>query len=624
MPGGRLHKDRKLKDTKRFDPNLRDEGAGFFSTLFTAGSNIGSDALTELGYIAQAVSRPIDTGEAVLRVMAGYAQKALPDDWEKYLPEDWATNKVYANAINDYYAEKYGSLEQAADSFAEQPVSVALDAFAVKALLTTVSKQAAKRSIATTKMADTAKGTVMEGELASRAAAELKVAQELERTVKHEGKLVWDDALGAYVPESSVVKPKIAAAEVAPIIDDIEAAAPNNNPAVANVADDTGTTSAAQLARTEEIAYTSNQINRLDNEAVNRGGLTPAEEAAYLQYWRTLEELTEGGIYDDASKAAVGLDADGMMAATRTQEVAPALADDAARISDEAFAEDYRKYIEERANQPLDDFEGVGAYITEDYPSPTGGTEFGASLAKQRADKQRMADDDIMAAATQADLFENGSAAAYEAMMASKLANRAAQTSAVATTVPKGMMAVSPETKLAKLSSVESRIKDRTPVKKQEFAPVSPPKIQTETVIKPANVLPAAQRLAAAASQTQLTGNRGADGSLLTDNEAQDIPILGNDVVTSPPLSVEPKYKDMPPYEKSIDNRDISGGKDKTNTKPGWFQGSSVEGTDDGNYWSADFEDEHWNTPAGVQEAIGIWGRPIGNKIGNPIKWSWN
>ncbi len=602
--GNPLVDKEKVKEAEgRFDPNLRDEGAGFFSTLFTAGSNIGSDAVTELGYIAQAVARPIDTGEAVLRVLAGYAQKALPDDWEAYLPEDWATNKVYANAINDYYADKYGSLEQAADSFAEQPVSVALDAFAVKALLTTVSKQAAKRSIATTKMADTAKGTVMEGELASRAAADLKVAQELERTVKHEGKLVWDDALGAYVPESSVTKPaKIDAAEVAPIIDDIEAATPNNNPAVANVAGDTGTASAAQLARTEEIAYTSNQINRLDNEAADRGGLTPAEEAQYLQYWRTLEELTEGGIYDDASKAAVGLDADGMMAATRTQEVAPALADDAARISDEAFAEDYRKYIEGEANKPLDDFEGVGAYITEDYPSPTGGTEFGASLAKQRADKQRMADDDIMAAATQADLFENGSAAAYEAYQASQLANRAAQTSAVATTVPKGMMAVSPETKLAKLGSVERKITDKTPVKKQEFAPVSTPKTQTETVIKPANVLPAIQRVGSAANQ--FTGDRDIDGSLIPIAPDKGIDI---DKPKSP-------YTDMPPYEKSIDDRDIAGG--KVSTKPGWFQGVSPDDDDDGNYWSADFEDEHWNTPAGVQEAIGIWGRPIGNRIG--------
>ena len=43
----------------------------------------------------------------------------------------------------------------------------------------------------------------------------------------------------------------------------------------------------------------------------------------------------------------------------------------------------------------------------------------------------------------------------------------------------------------------------------------------------------------------------------------------------------------------------------------------------EGNYWSADFEDEYWNTPAGVQEAIGVWGRPVGNRIGNPVRWEW-
>ena len=133
--GGPSRIDGMTLRTDTFDPNLRDEGAGFFSTLFTAGSNIGTDALKELGLLAQAVASPIDTGEAILRVAAGYAQKALPDSFEQYLPEDWATNKMYANAINDYYAEKYGSLEQAKDSFAEQPVSVALDVFAVKALL---------------------------------------------------------------------------------------------------------------------------------------------------------------------------------------------------------------------------------------------------------------------------------------------------------------------------------------------------------------------------------------------------------------------------------------------------------------------------------------------------------
>jgi len=54
----------------------------------------------------------------------------------------------------------------------------------------------------------------------------------------------------------------------------------------------------------------------------------------------------------------------------------------------------------------------------------------------------------------------------------------------------------------------------------------------------------------------------------------------------------------------------------KSSEKPGWYQGVSKDDDDDGNYWSADFEDEHWNTPAGVQEAISIWGRPIGNRIG--------
>lgn len=591
--GNPLITEEKLKEAKgRFDPNLRDEGAGFFSTLFTAGSNLGSDAVTELGYIAQAVARPIDTGEAVLRVLAGYAQKALPNDWEAYLPEDWATNKVYANAINDYYAEKYGSLEQAADSFAEQPISVALDAFAVKALLTTVSKQAVKKAAATDKLAKTAKGTILEGELASRAAAELKVAQELERTAKYEGKLVWDDALGAYVPESSVVKPKIDAAEVAPVVAAIEDAVPNNNPAVANVAGDTDATAAARLDRTEEIAYISNQINRLDNKAADRGSLSPAELAEYQQYWRTLEELTEGS---DASKAAVGLDADGMMAATRTQEVTPALADDAARISDEAFAEDYRKYIEERANQPLDDFEGVGAYITEDFPSKTGGTEFGSSLAKQRADDLRKADDAAMAAATQADLFENGSAAAYEAYQASRLANEARAASELATTVPKGMMT-------SRVAGPISRTKDI-----EIPAPPSVPRITAkpesanrgfkDLEINPSRVLPAAQRVAAAASQTGLdmNGIRGEDGSFLPA-----LPDRGIDIDQSIGASIpEPEVEII-----------------KSSEKPGWYQGVSKDDDDDGNYWSADFEDEHWNTPAGVQEAIGIWGRPIGNRIG--------
>ena len=729
--GNPLVDKEKLKEAEgRFDPNLRDEGAGFFSTLFTAGSNIGSDAVTELGYIAQAVARPIDTGEAVLRVLAGYAQKALPDDWEAYLPEDWATNKVYANAINDYYADKYGSLEQAADSFAEQPVSVALDAFAVKALLTTISKQAAKRSIATTKMANTAKGTVMEGELASRAAADLKVAQELERTVKYEGPLVWDEAIGAHVPKASVTKPaKIDAAEVAPIIDDIEAATPSVQPAVANLNTEgmmratrnqeafPGELAQARLAADPDLPYgegtTINtavpsksaelrkveaEINELDEVLVTGAyDLSIVEEAAIdAQVERLMtrreqllampDTIDDFNVVDtlgvvsredmialanatkETKDAARKINEDWMdtvdnpninseivyaetvipakiksheaeiahleaamanTGRTGTDSAYPiAIADEQAKIA--ALSKDATETLAiEKAKAdvevpvaasgidltgtrgtdgsllstiPDNLMEGKLSTVARGSDDSLAAAEIAKLSRDEAAMATRRADDDIMAAATQADLFENGSAAAYEAMIASQLANRAAQTSAVATTVPKGMMAVSPETKLAKLGSVERKITDKTPVKKQEFAPVSTPKTQTETVIKPANVLPAIQRVGSAANQ--FTGDRDIDGSLIPI-----APDKGIDI--DKPKSA---YIDMPPYEKSIDDRDISGG--KASTKPGWFQGVSPDDDDDGNYWSADFEDEHWNTPAGVQEAIGIWGRPIGNRIG--------
>ena len=555
-------------------PNLRDEGSGFFKTLFTAGSNLSTDAIQELDYIAQAVANPIDTGEAVLRVLAGYSQKALPDSWEQYLPEDWATNKMYANAINEYYADKYGSLEQAADSFAEQPVSVALDALAVKALMTAISKQATTRSATTTKMAETAKGTVLESELAARAATELKVAQELERTVKYEGKLVYDEALGAYVPESSVVKPKIDAAEAAPIIAKIDEAKPtlNNGPDGLN-----------DTSKSGAILGISDEGNALLAADLNKG----------------------------------------MMTATRNQEVSPALAAEAANASKLAnsvrvTSDDIAYYqMLKEAEARGGDFEGMAGYLEPEQlralEAATGTSVLDNGTPRFNDpdlpfnNKQRMDDDAAMAAAIQDDLFTNASPAAYENYQATRLAALADNT-ALATTAPRGMMTskvagpisrtkdidipvVAPRTLTNKVSGPISRTKDiDIPPPRTTPKPVN----QTETVIKPANVLPAAQRVAAAASQTGLQGERGTDGSFLPE-----LPDRGIDIDQSIGASVPEPVEII-----------------KSSEKPGWFQGVTKEDDADGNYWSADFEDEHWNTPAGVQEAIGIWGRPIGNRIG--------
>jgi len=121
-----------------------------------------------------------------------------------------------------------------------------------------------------------------------------------------------------------------------------------------------------------------------------------------------------------------------------------------------------------------------------------------------------------------------------------------------------------------------------------------------------------AAAIAALTNQNQLTGERDTDGSLMIADSERMPYVRGEDTHVMPDGTVmkdSDHVGDMPPYEKSIDNRDISS---KSIGKPGW----TLDGKG-GNYLSANFDDDYWNTPEGIEEAIGIWGRPIGNKIGN-------
>ena len=129
---------------------------------------------------------------------------------------------------------------------------------------------------------------------------------------------------------------------------------------------------------------------------------------------------------------------------------------------------------------------------------------------------------------------------------------------------------------------------------------------------------------AATTYDRMLGGDRDADGTLKTAPKdvvsevnipEVNIPEVDVEAVTSNSGLIA----DMPPYEKSIDNRDIGGESGVVSTRPGWKLPQEFEGsTNEGNYLSADFEDEHWNTAAGVNEAIGIWGRPIGTRSSGP------
>ena len=136
---------------------------------------------------------------------------------------------------------------------------------------------------------------------------------------------------------------------------------------------------------------------------------------------------------------------------------------------------------------------------------------------------------------------------------------------------------------------------------------------------------------AATTYDRMLGGDRDADGTLKTAParpKGKGFTQIDKDVVPEvniPEVDVEAVTSnsgliaDMPPYEKSIDNRDIGGKSGVVSTRPGWKLPQEFEGsTNEGNYLSADFEDEHWNTAAGVNEAIGIWGRPIGTRSSGP------
>ncbi len=117
---------------------------------------------------------------------------------------------------------------------------------------------------------------------------------------------------------------------------------------------------------------------------------------------------------------------------------------------------------------------------------------------------------------------------------------------------------------------------------------------------------------AIAGTGLMLSGDRDVDGSLKVGGvePVEPVETVPAAEITTKAKAIGSYYDDLPPGEKARQTSDES-----INTRPGWKMAQ------DGNYFSADFEDEYWNSPAGVREAIGVWGRPIGNRIGNPIRF---
>jgi len=74
---------------------------------------------TELGYLADAVTSPVQTGKALINLFTGVVQKAIPGV---------QNSEKHADALIKYYSNKYGSKEQFLRYLQEQPAAVLGDA----------------------------------------------------------------------------------------------------------------------------------------------------------------------------------------------------------------------------------------------------------------------------------------------------------------------------------------------------------------------------------------------------------------------------------------------------------------------------------------------------------------
>ena len=548
--GAQLTEEQLAAGANRFQITEREEGSGIFNTLRHAIINLPASVAQEVGYVAEMIEHPLDTGEALLRVAAGYAQKALPNSWEQYLPEDWATNKMYAEAINQHYIDRYGSLEGALDAIAEEPVSVALDVFIVGGVLKATAKQATKVSAALNKAANNAKGTVLEGELAQRAAnatavsTEVKAAAEASRVAEAESViLVYDKASGVYVPAGTTVGE---AAQVG------KGAVP--------VGEGTVIPMAGEVAKASETTYP---------------------------------------IRNQAQQAAVE-----------------------ARLADDVAYYNMIKQAESRGG----DFEGIGAYYPEGIPAEVIKAAEAAELSKGMITSSTRLDDAVKAE-TAALAAEAGGVVDLSVLPNYSRLAKAAEIDDFARISRTAELAKAGE--VAKIGEAYGLARtaagDMYPaIKAADLA------AQTGMVTRIPNISRPwkAAEIADKAAIPYQTIARTVKAAEMADQfkepfiPAIDIPVAPDKGINLTPDKPKSPYQDMPPYEKSI--QDIKPAA-PINERPGWKLPHQFdrEPMVEGNYWSADFEDEYWNTPAGVQEAIGVWGRPVGNRIGNPVRWEW-
>ena len=117
------HNQGNVKDAERFAKalsELGDSGPVDFSSMEML-KNVPSSTWKLITDVATAIAHPIQTGEAVLNVGVGAAQKLLPGDF------GGSGSEKYADAVGEFIKERYGSVDKFQRTLMNDPVGVLSD-----------------------------------------------------------------------------------------------------------------------------------------------------------------------------------------------------------------------------------------------------------------------------------------------------------------------------------------------------------------------------------------------------------------------------------------------------------------------------------------------------------------
>ena len=456
------------EEEKRIDNKIyRDAETSFYETIKIAGQNLDDSLLEEAGNVVDMITSPIETGKAILHVISGYLQKALPEEADSFLPEGWQNDELYAEAVNEFYKDRYGSWEGFKDTLAENPVSILADAYIAKGIISGVTKVGGKIVKPSQKQTNIQNGRGEDGTI-------LTTQQRYDALRKEKG------------PDGSIINAEVAAMA-------------EKNPALKTTIMDNIT----QAVKAGEAVKNKKATVIADNKVVSAAAL---ETASLGKIARNEAMLSQYPLRNKSQQAAV--------AAQKKADM------------DEAYVYGTaRKQAGDMYAQPV----AAAGMVTSKARLPKPVSEAAKSGKYERM--RNLLDENIY------------SRTAKIGLSTSKIGNIGEE--------------------LNKALAMDANY----------------PLIPEEEAVEEATV--------------------------------ESTPEIGGAFEYKPHLRPEEKERQTMEVAESI--------------KPGWKLPHQFdrEPMVEGNYWSADFEDEYWNTPAGVQEAIGVWGRPVGNRIGNPVRWEW-